>query len=68
MINRLLVGVGLFALGYLVGKAVGRTDADPRRQLTWERQRQAEISPETGGADADFDEPRVHRTTDSRVY
>jgi hypothetical protein len=56
MIVRLVIGTGLFALGYFVGKEVGRAESI-RDQLSWaaegedsvpaRRDPEAEIEPET---------------------
>jgi hypothetical protein len=35
MIKKLLIGAGLVTLGYLLGKAVGRSRKVSRRRLTW---------------------------------
>ena len=36
MMKRILVGVGLFTLGYLLGRSLGRAERPPAGRLTWE--------------------------------
>lgn len=57
MIKKLLIGVGLFTLGYVVGKAVERAESELGGQLGWDGE---EGVPERGtqaGEDAQFSEP-----------
>jgi hypothetical protein len=66
MVKRLLVGVGLVTLGYLVGRAAGRWERPHRDQLTWREPTDAGVVPDQGEIDADFAEVPISRSkTDS---
>ena len=54
MIKQLLIGVGIFALGYAIGKAVGRTEAELSGRLEWEGDADSRFGPEQSGGDAEF--------------
>jgi hypothetical protein len=54
MIGRLMVGVGLFALGYYLGREMGRTE-HIRNRLEQSRTRQPAAAPESPDRDAETD-------------
>jgi hypothetical protein len=55
MIKKLLIGAGLVALGYLLGKAVARTETGPRGRLTWQGPPDPRELAEKDEPDAEFD-------------
>lgn len=57
MITKLLIGVGLFTLGYAVGKAVGRAEAQLSGHLGWDGDAESSGVSQQTGKDAEFEEP-----------
>jgi hypothetical protein len=68
MMVRILFGVGLFTLGYVIGKAVGSAQApgvSPR--LIWEGEDEDTLPPHRMRPDADFAEARRSETSRSEL-
>ena len=57
MLMRLLFGVGMFALGYVIGKEVGRAEGAVRYQLEWYPVDGDRGYPGQTGPDAVFENP-----------
>jgi hypothetical protein len=56
MIKKLLIGIGIFAAGYVVGKAVGRSESEFGGQLGWEGAKGGDTGSRQTGMDAEFGE------------
>jgi hypothetical protein len=61
MIKRVLVGVGLFTLGYLLGRSLGRAERPPAGRLTWEGAGDQGAAPGQPVRDAEFSDDVVRR-------
>jgi len=54
MIKKLLFSLGLFAFGYVVGKAVGRSESELAGQLEWEGETGSRFASDQPIKDAEF--------------
>jgi hypothetical protein len=65
MIGKLMIGAGLFTLGYVLGKAVGRAEAEMGRRLGYEGDGRVLDGVKQTGEDAEFHQS-AHRKTEAR--